>query len=256
MTYVALAVGVVGTGYKIYDSAHKSSQAKKLAAANKRPIYKPDGTIDDTYNLALSEANDGTLQDYATRQLEQSQSGAIDAVLKSGGKLDFNTVHNQFGTQLQGALAMLARDRAQRIANVNATGYNKAKAADAAFSYNQDGPYKDTKQAEEVLHEQSAQSAADAVSAAASTAGNYGVATTRAGEYGRTTLTPPPTRVTNAGNNVISSVDTRRQGTTVDPAAGNYSNNAPGAVNPNITPGIVAPGTITGFDEWGNPIYG
>lgn len=184
MAWAAAAVGLATTGYKIYDSAHKASQAKKLAAANKRPVFKADGSIGEVYDLATSEVNNTGLQDYATRQLEQNQSSGIDAILKSGGKADFSTIHNQFGSQLQSAIAMIAKDRAQKIATFNNAAYNKAQSRDAEFSYNQDAPYKDIKQQEAQLRQQAEQSKADAFSAAASTVSNYLTATTKPGQDG------------------------------------------------------------------------
>lgn len=184
MAWAAAAVGLATTGYKIYDSAHKASQAKKLAATNKRPVFKADGSIGEVYDLATSEVNNTGLQDYATRQLEQNQSSGIDAILKSGGKADFSTIHNQFGSQLQSAIAMIAKDRAQKIATFNNAAYNKAQSKDAEFSYNQDAPYKDIKQQEAQLRQQAEQSKADAFSAAASTVSNYLTAKTKPGENG------------------------------------------------------------------------
>lgn len=233
MAWAALVVGAATTGYKIYDSAHKSSQAKKLAAANKRPVFKADGSIQEVYDLATSEVNNTRVEDYATRQLEQSQSSGIDAILKSGGKADFGTVHNQFGGQLQAAITMIGRDRAQKVASLNNAAYAKAQSKDAEFSYNRDAPFKDLKQQEAQLRQQSEQSKADAFSAASSTVGGYLTATLKPGDD--TGADPAGNlrtsdRVYGSPPELITSASLRQPAPGVMPGA----NVTPGAVNTNF----------------------
>lgn len=182
MSWAAVVVGVVGTGYKIYDSARKSSQAKKLAASNQRPVYNPDGSIREVYDLATNEVQNPAMQDFISSQLEQGQSNGIDAILKSGGRADFGVVNQQYGNQLRQSVADLMRSRDAKIAAQANAAYNLARSKDTAFSYNKDAPYKDLKQQEAQLRQQSEQSKADAISTAASTVANYGIATSKPGE--------------------------------------------------------------------------
>ena len=205
MAWAATAIGAVSAGYNIYNSAHKESQAKKLAAANKRPVFNPDGSIQQVYDLALSDASNTGLQDFGAQQLEQQQSQGIDAILKSGGKADYATISNAYGSQLNGLLATLSKNRDQKIAAVNNAAYNVAKSKDAAFQYNQDAPYKDNLQAVAQLKQESAQSLADGISAAASTAANYLTATTKPGNYGDKNTGNTGERVAPAA---VSTIDT------------------------------------------------
>ena len=182
MSYAALVVGAVGTGYKIYDSARKNSQAKKLAATNKRPVFNADGSIAEIKEMAASEINNGVVQDYGTRQLEQGQASGIDAILKSGGKADFGTIHGQYGNALQGLIASVNRERSAKLAAYSNAAYNYSQSRDAEFSYNQDAPFKDLKQQEALLRTQSEQSKMDAIKGAATTAANYGLSELSPGE--------------------------------------------------------------------------
>lgn len=270
MSYVALAVGIVGTGYKIYDSAHKASQAKKLAAANKRPIFRADGSIAQVYDLATSEVNDTRLQDYTGRKLDQSLSASIDAALKAGGKADFGVHANQYGSQFTAALETLDKNRDSKVAAFNNAAYGKAKSADAEFSYNKDGPYKDTKQQEAALRQQSAQSAADAVTTAAGTVANYGIATTHPGTYAERALEAEKKEAARiAGfSSGVEFYNPRPNfsaaGRTLDASTNLPPNVVPGRVNTNLGPSAVntnfmyqqPPGPYGNFefDEFGNYI--
>lgn len=177
MSYAALAVAAVGTGYKIYDSAQKKKQAKRIEKNTVRPVYNKPGEVNDVYDLAASEVNDTWMQDYVTQRTSQSEANGIDAILKSGGKADFATIHNTFGSQLGQMLQQLKVNRANNIAAFNNAAYAKGRASDTEFQYNQDAPYKDAMQLKALLLTQSEQSKADAVNMAATGVANYGVAT-------------------------------------------------------------------------------
>lgn len=177
MSYAALAVAAVGAGYKIYDSSQKKKQAKKIEKNTVRPVYNKPGEINDVYNLMASEVNDTGQQDYVSQITGLSEANGIDAILKSGGKADFATIHNTFGSQLGQMLQQLKSNRANNIASFNNSAYAKGKASDTEFQYNQDAPYKDAMQLKALLLTQSEQSKADAVNLAASGVANYGTAT-------------------------------------------------------------------------------
>lgn len=174
MSYAALAVAAVGAGYKIYDSSQKKKQAKKIEKNTVRPVYNKPGEINDVYNLMASEVNDTGMQDYVSQRTSQSEANGIDAILKSGGKADFATIHNTFGSQLGQMLQQLKSNRANNIASFNNSAYAKGKASDTEFQYNQDAPYKDAMQLKALLLTQAEQSKADAVNMAATGVANYG----------------------------------------------------------------------------------
>lgn len=168
------SAGVSGltAGYKIFDSIRKSNAANTINAETKRPIYNHSSLVDDAYNTAESEVNNTQEQDLGTQQLDNGLSGGIDAILKSGGKADFSTIYNNYGTQMKGLLATLSKSRDSRIAAANNAAYNLAAAKDAEFQYNQDAPFKDAKQREALLRQQSAQSLNEGLSDFAGGVGN------------------------------------------------------------------------------------
>ncbi len=186
MAFVAISagVGIAATAYNVVDSVNKNAAAKKLGESNTRPAYNAPPEIDEVKQLAASEVNNTYLEDSVMRNLAQSQSQGIDAILKSGGKADFSTIHNTYGTQLTAALQTLYKDRDQKIATYNSAAYASAQANDAEFQYNKDAPFKDKKQQEATLRQQSAQAASAAFSTAASTVSNLGIAKAKQGQYG------------------------------------------------------------------------
>lgn len=183
MSYAALAVAAVGAGYKIYDSSRKKKEAKKIEKNTRRPVYNKPGEVNDVYNLMATEVNDTGLQDYVTQQTGLSEANGIDAILKSGGKADFATIHSTYGSQLGKMLQQLKSNRANNIASFNNAAYAKGRASDTEFQYNQDAPYKDAMQLKALLLAQSEQSKADAINMAATGAANYGTMRLKAG-YG------------------------------------------------------------------------
>lgn len=253
---ISAGVGVVSAGYSVYNSAHKASQAKKLAASNLRPIYKPDGSIQDVYNLNAQNIDDTRLLDYGTNEAQQGLSSGIDAILKSGGRADFQTINNNYGSELKSIIAQTDARRDARIATFNNAAYNKAQSSDAAFEYNQDAPFKDKKQQEAELRKESAQATADAITTAAGTVANYGTATNAPGQYG----TSP--NVARGNANVNSQLDNRLLIDAANPVPNanpdlipNNPQRATGAGIPAGSSGT-AGSKIIDFDEFGNPIYG
>jgi hypothetical protein len=255
-----LIIGAAVGAYKIYDSIHKSSQAKKLAKSNIRPVYKADGSIQDVVDLAGSELNDKTSSDYADRELRLGQSAGIDAILKSGGKADFSTINSTYGNNLTRILAQVQQERDRKVAAYNTAQYNLAKSKDAEFMYNQDGPYKDKKQQEAQLRQQSAQSASDATNAIISGVSAYGMATNKPGEYGTvgtgsdgsgmggtyyTSAGAPATATPGTPLNRIT-YPQRSEGTFGTSPFNPTDFNSDGRVNVN---------NIMGIDSEGNPIY-
>ena len=186
MAFVAISagLGVAATAYNVVDSVNKNNAAKKIGESNARPIYNAPEEIDQVKQLAASEVNNTFLEDSVLRTLGQSQSQGIDAILKSGGKADFSTIHSSYGNNLTAALQMLYKDRDQKVATLNNAAYNSGQSKDAEFQYNQDAPFKDRKQQEAILRNQSAQAAAQAFNMAASTVSNYATANTKPGDYG------------------------------------------------------------------------
>lgn len=257
MSWVAVGVGVVTTGYKVYDSARKNSAAKKLAANNVRPDYTPSPEIGDVYNLALSEVNNTQQQDYATRQLDNSFSNGIDAVLKSGGKADFGTVYNTYGNQMNAILSTLSKSRDAKIAAANNAAYNVAASKDASFQYNQDAPFKDAKQREAILRQQAEQSKMDAIDTAASTVANYGTATTNPGQYGTTgsidnTGVNTAPRMANANPEKIGTYN-QTHGFDINSTQLPGSVNAPASNDLSVENINTKP--IVGYNVFGDPIY-
>lgn len=249
LAIVAAGVGIVSTGYSVYNSAHKASQAKKLAASNVRPVFKPDGSIDDVLTLSASNINNDRLLDYGANQIQQNESSGIDAILKSGGKADFQTINNSYGSNIKAVIASADAAKDARIAAFNNAAYNKAKSADASFQYNEDAPYKDTKQQEASLRAEAEQSKMDAISGAATTVANYGTMTIKPGD-GHANANA---RRDNAALN--SRIDTTLAINAGDPVSrANPDLNTPAV--PAATGATIGGTRIVRYDAWGNPVYG
>lgn len=251
---VAAGVGVASAGYSLYKGVKKSAQAKKLAATNVRPVFNADGSIKEVRNLALNEYNSNYERDFTSQELHQNQMEGIDAILKSGGKADFDTIQGTFGKGLQQGLNQIMMGRDRKIANLNNAQYAFAQSKDTEFQYNQDAPFKDTKQQEAALRQESQQEIADGISGIASSVSNYGVSTTKPGNYGKTgkvspeqapkataaawrtpasnTMTGPPAWVLNAAKPPVP-----------PPHTENYNMHTP------------PEGYVTGYDPYGDPIY-
>lgn len=241
MSYAALVIGVVGTGYSVYKGAHDSAQkkkaAKELTANTRRPYYNKPKEIDDVYNLNASEINDTGLQDYATQISGQSEANGIDAILKSGGKADFSTIHNAFGSQLGQALQAIKSQRANNIAKFNESAYAKGKASDTEFTYNQDEPYRNSRQLAALLQTEAAAEDANttqnAVNGAISLASNYATATTSPGS-----------------NKTVKTADPSLAKTTLDvkPLAPIQQNTTSNTITPR--PGSIADPDYDEFTKW------
>lgn len=257
MSYAALIVGGATLTYSIINSASKNKKAKKLAKQNKRPVFTADGRIEDVYNLTQSEMSNPQLQDYATQQTGQTASNAIDAILKSGGKADFATIQGQYGAQLSPLLQSMAADRANKIASYGNAAYSAARSKDTEFQYNKDAPFKDTQQQIAALRAEAAQAQRDAVNTAASTASNYGIMTSKAGQYGDK-ATQENKKL--SGANQLAAVPVSYQPQLPSELKGYQGARPDGAstmTNPNMSnfgynDGI---GNIIGLDEFNNPIY-
>lgn len=250
LDFASAGLSALSTGYKIYDSVRKNKQAKEIERNTKRSIYNRPEEIDNAYNFAASEVDNTGLQDYITTQANQGLSTSLDAILKSGGKADFATVNNSYGNTLRAAIGAISKDRAQKIATLNNTAYNLARAKDAEFQYNKDAPYKDKMQKAAMLRGQAAQSANEAFGVAAAGLSNYATATTRPGEYGvsdvegapsasmerlpyNPSTIPPPQRQNSMSIQPIQAPPYQSELLDTQPA--NWQ--------------------ISSFDEWGNPVY-
>lgn len=252
---IAGGVTVAGAGYKIYDTAHKNSVANQMAKTNKRPVYNPDGTVKYVYDMAAANLSDTGLQDYGQRQIEQRQSDAIDAVLKSGGKADFNVIHSTYGNDIQSLLANIEREKAQRIAAFNNAAYNKQQQQDTTFQVNQLDPYKDQKQAEALLRQQAEQSKNEAISTVSSAVGNYGITTSQPGQYGIQTPGQQNRAINSALDNTIAA-NAANPVSGANPAvapASDYRQPA-GTINTNFDYTNFRP--LIGYNTDGTPIYG
>lgn len=255
-SWVASAVTLGSVAYKAIDGAKKKSAANKLASQNVRPTYEIPQEVRDNYNLNLSELGDTSLQDFAARQLQQSQSSGIDAILRSGGKADFGTISVNYGNQLNGLLSTLAKNRDSRIAAVNNAAYALGKSKDAAFEYNQDAPFKDGKQQENALRQQAAQDNSEAISLAAEGVSNYGTQTLKQGQYGSTDLGTDTGGL--QGGKISGSVDPITSQNLAAPSSNNiapintYSSTPDYSTNSN---GDVSGLQIVSYDNFGNPIY-
>ena len=223
MAFVAISagVGIAATAYNVVDSVNKNAAAKKLGESNNRAVYDAPEEIDQVKQLAASEVNNTFLEDSVYRQIEQSRSQGIDAILKSGGKADFTTINNTYGTQLTAALQMLYKDRDQKIATFNNSAYAAGRSKDAEFQYNEDAPFKDKKQQEALLRGQSAQAASAAFGTAASTVSNLGIAKEKQGKYGRTDSTVPEVNTPSA---TVRSNAGATVGSFANPVPANVSN--------------------------------
>lgn len=261
MSYAAIAVAVVGAGTSIYASQKKKKDAEKAAKAAKkeagtRPTYKAGPEIDDVYNLSSSEIDNPQLQDYVSRELEDNASNGIDAILKSGGKADFSTIHSQFGGGLRSAIAAIQKERAQKIATFNASAYNKAKSRDTEFQVNQLDPYKDKSQLASKLEDQAGAARGDADSAIIQGISNVGTTTLATGigkkqydDFGDgATLTKNETPVAPYDIAKVAQPPATLQG---------YTGNRPGAQPVGGDQGFYddTGKLITGYNEFGEPIY-
>jgi hypothetical protein len=250
---ISAGVSAATAGYKIYDSIRKNKAANQIERTTKRPIYNHSSLIDDAYNTALSEVDNTQEKDLGTQQLDNGLYGGIDAILKSGGKADFGTVYNNYGTQMRGLLSTLSKNRDSRIAAANNAAYNLAAAKDAEFQYNQDAPFKDAKQREAQLRGQSAQSLNEGISAIAGGVSNaltekLKPTTGTTGSVDNTGVNTAP-RFANSNPDLIG-VDAnqfRQQGAGVLPAA---TAAATGGDMANIDTR-----TVVGYDTFGDPIY-
>jgi len=245
MAIIGAGVSIGTAGYQVYRSVKKDAEAKKYAAQNMRPVFKPDGSIKEVYNMAASNLDNTDLQDYYSSTLDKGLSRGIDAVLKSGGKADFETLNNAHGNQLTAAYESLIKDKNLKTAAFNNAAYNDAKSRDAAFQYNEDAEWKDQKQYEADLRQQAEQSRADAISTGIAAFSNYATATTDPGEYGARTERQEQRRLSRENARF--------------PNAPRVENANPELINVRTAPPVVSrsmAGTIVGFDDWGNPIYG
>lgn len=255
MAFVAISAGVaaVGTGYNIYKSAKKNSAANKIAESTKRPVYNAPREINDAYNLSLADANDTSMQDFATDALGQNEANGIDAILKSGGKADFGVIHGTYGNNLKAILAEINKNRSAKMAAVYNAAYNNAQAKDAEFSYNEDAPFKDLKQKEGVLRQEAAQYEADAFKTVSQGISNVAHFKLKPGDYGDDNPsfeTVPQKVVTNVELPTVEApTGGRRIG---DRPIINPNNPAP-STNPDFIDG--GGRYIIDYDEYGTPIY-
>lgn len=253
LAIVGAGVGIAGTAYSVYNSAHKASQANKLAKENIRPVFNPDGSIKELKDLAIANYNDTDLQDFGAEQIQKRQSQAIDAVLKSGGKVDFGTVNGVFGNDLQALMAQLKMKKDSNLALVNNATYNEQQQQDAIFQYNRDAPYKDKALQEAALRQQSEQSKADAFNTAASTVSNYGVATNRPGAYANPTGRQQNRAINSELDNTLA-IDTASPVAAANPVLSQPQAAPAGAINTNFD--YTNFRTIVGYNKDGSPIYG
>ena len=250
MSFVGIAVGtsIAGAGYKIFDSVKKDKQADKIAAANQRPVYDHPEEIDQVYDVAASEVNNTLEEDLATQQLQLNASDSIDAILKSGGRADFGVINGTYGNQLRAMIASLAAKRDARIAAYNTAAYNKAKAKDAEFSYNEDAPFKDAKEQEALLRQQGEQSKMAGINGIIGVASDLATGNLKPGQYG--TQAPPPS----VGPELRAPAPTIAAPVTIPTATPDandhyYDESANGwRINGGNN-------VIAGFDEFGQPIY-
>lgn len=203
---VAFGVQAGKSIYDLFDSIHKNREANKIYRTTKRPVYNRPGEIDDVYNTAASEINNTAASDGMERQASQGLSDGIDAVLKSGNGADFNTIYNNYGKNLNNALAIQNQQRAQRIASYNNAAYNFGKAKDTEFQFNKVAPYMDAMQRAALLKEQGAKALADSFTNVAGAASNFALSQEKPGKYGKTTDTRTPDQVLGEGQSPVTNI--------------------------------------------------
>jgi hypothetical protein len=182
---IGAGTSLLSGAYSIYNSVRKNAAAKKLEQQNLRPVFNRAGEIDQVYNVAASELGNTAAQDFASKQMDRSLSAGIDAILKSGGSADFETIQGTYGKQLDAALQQIMTQRDRQMAAYSNAAYNLATAKDTEFQYNKDAPYKDKMQQASQLRQEAAQSARDAQNAFIGGAANYGIATSTPGRMPR-----------------------------------------------------------------------
>lgn len=182
-----IAAGVMAAKgiYSLSKSVKKNREAKKIRANTKRPVFNRATELDNAYGLAASDLDSTALSDLYERQANNGLSESIDAVLKSGGRADFNSIYNNYGGVLANALQIQNQTRAQRIANLNNTAYSLAKGKATEFQYNKDAPFKDQMQLAGLLNTQAEQQSAEAFSDFAGAASALGTGLSMPGRTGK-----------------------------------------------------------------------
>lgn len=182
---VASSVVQAGRGiFGLISSIRKNREARKILRNTKRPVYNRQREVDEVYDLAANDLAANDVRDYVTNQAGTGLSQAIDAIIKSGGAADFQTIYSNYGDTLERGAMMVSQDRSRRIANYNNAAYNLAKAKDTEFQYNKDAPFKDAMRRANALKGESAKELNSFFENTSGALANAAIAFTKPGDNG------------------------------------------------------------------------
>lgn len=142
--------GVVG--------AFQKGKAKRMARANKRPVYSIQKGITDNQALIESRAGQGisdASRQFLRQDSERGLTSSIDAILAGGGSV--NNISDLYGNYQTGISKMALVDEEMRTKNIqNMIAQNNTMAAeqDKAWQVNVYAPYADKAQAAAALSKQ------------------------------------------------------------------------------------------------------
>ncbi len=136
----------------------QKGKAKRMARANKRPVYEIQKPILDNQAIAESRAGQG-MSDASRQQLNQANekglTSSIDAILAGGGSV--NNIADLYGNYQTGTskMALIDEDmRRQNIQQLIAQNNTLAGEQDKAWQVNVYAPYADKAQAAAALSKQ------------------------------------------------------------------------------------------------------
>lgn len=206
-TMLALAQAGAGAVQTIVGGFQKG-KAKRIARANKRPVYKIQKPILDNQELIESRAGQG-ISDAGLQVMKQENergvTSAIDAILAGGGSV--NNIADLYSKFSDGTNKMALIDEEMRTRNVqNLITQNNQLAGeqDKAWQVNVFAPYADKAQAAAALTNQGSNNIWKGVNTMLSAGANYATSQQYADQannvYNQRGQTPATT-----GNNMIAS---------------------------------------------------
>lgn len=174
------AIGAASLGYGIYKDAKQSSEAKKIDAANQRPVQPVDPAYQQNVNTAEQMARQGIPQTAYNNQvnsINQNQAGGIQAAGQSGRPGSIASIVRQ-GDSAMGQLN--SQDAIQRNKNTLALIQQrgiKAGADQNAWNYNYADKYSENLAKSQALKGAAGQTEGNVINAAGglvSGLGRYG----------------------------------------------------------------------------------
>lgn len=155
---IAAAAQAAGGIIQGIQGAFQKAKAKKMARANKRPVYAIQKPILDNQAIAESRAGQGisdASRQFLNQEQERGLTSSIDAILAGGGSV--NNISDLYGKFQTGVSKMALVDEEMRTRNIqNLIQQNNQLAAekDKAWQVNVYAPYADKAQAAAALSKQ------------------------------------------------------------------------------------------------------